>query len=138
LELVKVTPPLDLYDLDWPIWTYQEQLPPAKFVFDDDDRRGFAVDSLVSSGCIVSGSAVRRSVLFNSVRVNSSAKVTESVVLPGVDVARHCRLNKVIVDRGTQIPEGTVIGEDPDQDARRFYVSKGGVTLVCPEMFEED
>jgi glucose-1-phosphate adenylyltransferase len=138
LELVKVTPPLDLYDLDWPIWTYQQQLPSAKFVFDDDDRRGFAVDSLVSSGCIVSGSAVRRSVLFNSVRVNSSAKVTESVILPGVDIGRHCRLNKVVVDRGTRIPAGTVIGEDPAEDASRFYVSEGGVTIVCPEMFEQD
>jgi glucose-1-phosphate adenylyltransferase len=137
LELVKVTPPLDLYDLDWPIWTYQQQLPPAKFVFDDDDRRGLAVDSLVSSGCIVSGSTVRRSVLFNSVRVNSSAEVNGAVLLPGVDIGRHCRLHNVIADRGTQIPTGTVIGEDPEEDARRFFVSRGGVTLVCPEMFED-
>jgi len=136
LELVKVTPPLDLYDLDWPIWTYQYQLPPAKFVFDDAERRGMAVDSLVSSGCIVSGAEVRRSVLFNSVRINSCAKVEGAVVLPGVNIGRHCRLTKVIIDRGTRIPEGTVIGEDPEEDARRFYVSEGGVTLICSEMLD--
>jgi len=136
LELVEVTPPLDLYDLDWPTWTYQYQLPPAKFVFDDEERRGMAIDSLVSSGCIVSGSEVRRSVLFNGVRVNSCAKVVEAVILPSVDIGRHCRLTKVIVDRGTRIPEGTVIGEDPEEDARRFYVTESGITLVCSEMLE--
>jgi glucose-1-phosphate adenylyltransferase len=136
LELVEVTPPLDLYDLDWPIWTYQHQLPPAKFVFNDDTRRGMAIDSLVSSGCIVSGSKVARSVLFNGVRVNSCAEVNESVVLPGVDIGRRCRLNKVIVDRGARIPAGTVIGEDPEDDARRFYVTESGITMVCSEMLE--
>ncbi len=95
-----------------------------------------AIDSLVSSGCIVSGSRVARSVLFNGVRVNSCAEVNESVVLPGVDIGRHCRLNKVIVDRGARIPEGTVIGEDPEDDARRFYVTESGITMVCSEMLE--
>jgi glucose-1-phosphate adenylyltransferase len=134
LDLVRPTPSLDIYDPNWPIWTYQRQLPPAKFVFDDDDRRGMAVDSMVSGGCIISGATVRRSLLFSSCRVNSFARTTEAVLLPEVDVGRHARLNKVVVDRGCHIPEGLVIGENPELDARRFERSDGGVTLVTAEM----
>ncbi|MCG5516012.1 MULTISPECIES: glucose-1-phosphate adenylyltransferase [unclassified Ectothiorhodospira] len=134
LELIGVTPELNLYDMDWPIWTYQEQLPPAKFVFDDDDRRGMAVDSMVSGGCIISGSLVRHSLLFSNVTVNSYAQVTDSVILPDVDVGRNCVVHKAVIDKGCRIPEGMVIGRDREQDAKRFYVSDGGVTVVTPDM----
>ncbi|WP_018231402.1 glucose-1-phosphate adenylyltransferase [Thioalkalivibrio thiocyanodenitrificans] len=134
LELIGVTPELNLYDMDWPIWTYQEQLPPAKFVFDDEDRRGTAVDSMVSGGCIISGATVRHSLLFSNVLVNSYAQVQDSVVLPNVEVGRYCRITRAVIDKGCRIPEGTVIGEDPAEDARRFYVSPGGVVVVTPEM----
>ncbi|MEW7973434.1 MAG: glucose-1-phosphate adenylyltransferase [Candidatus Thiodiazotropha endolucinida] len=134
LELIGVTPPLNLYDRSWPIWTYQEQLPPAKFVFDDDERRGMAVDSMVSGGCVISGAKVMNSLLFSNVRVNSYSEVNETVVLPDVNIGRNCRISKAVIDRGCDIPEGTVIGEDPDLDAERFYVSEKGVVLVTPEM----
>ena len=134
LELIGVSPQLDIYDQDWPIWTYQAQLPPAKFVFNDDDRRGMAVDSMVSGGCIISGGYVRHSLLFSHVTVHSYASVVDSVILPDVIINRHCRLNKVVVDKGCVIPEGTVIGEDLTEDARRFHVTPGGVVLVTPEM----
>ncbi len=134
LELIGVTPELDIYDQDWPIWTYQAQLPPAKFVFNDDDRRGMAVDSMVSGGCIISGGYVCHSLLFSHVTVHSHASVVDSVILPDVVINRHCRLTKVVVDKGCVIPEGTVIGEDLTEDARRFHVTPGGVVLVTPEM----
>jgi glucose-1-phosphate adenylyltransferase len=134
MELTKVTPDLNLYDKAWPIWTYQEQLPPAKFVFDDETRRGFAVDSLVSGGCIISGATVRRSLLFSNVNVHSFAEVSDSVVLTDVDIGRGARLTRVVVDKGCKIPEGLVVGEDPEEDAKRFYVSKKGITLITPEM----
>ena len=134
LELIGVTPPLNLYDRSWPIWTYQEQLPPAKFVFDDDNRRGMAVDSMVSGGCVISGSYVRNSLLFSNVRLNSYSKLESSVVLPDVNIGRNCRINRAVIDRGCEIPEGTVIGEDPVADAERFHVSEGGIVLVTPEM----
>jgi glucose-1-phosphate adenylyltransferase len=134
LDLVNPVPSLDIYDPNWPIWTYQEQVPPAKFVFDNDDRRGMAVDSMVSGGCIISGATVRRSLLFSKCRVNSHALTSEAVLLPEVDVARYARLHKVVVDRGCQIKEGLVIGEDPELDAKRFYRSEGGVTLVSADM----
>ncbi len=134
LDLVTPVPSLDIYDPNWPIWTYQRQLPPAKFVFDDPDRRGMAVDSMVSGGCIISGATVRRSLLFSQCRVNSHAETREAVLLPDVDVGRHARLTKVVVDRGVRIPEGLVIGEDAALDARRFLCSEGGVTLVTAEM----
>jgi glucose-1-phosphate adenylyltransferase len=138
LELIGITPELNLYDKSWPIWTYQEQLPPAKFVFDDDDRRGMAVDSMVSGGCIISGSVVRNSLLFSNVRVHSYSTIRDSVVLPDVEIGRNCRIGRAVIDRGCLVPEGTVIGEDPEQDARRFYVSKKGVTLVTPEMLNQE
>jgi len=134
IELIGVTPPLNLYDRSWPIWTYQEQLPPAKFVFDDDERRGMAVDSMVSGGCVISGAKVQDSLLFSNVRVNSYSEVDYSVVLPDVNIGRNCRIIKAVIDRGCDIPEGTIIGEDPKADAERFYVSEQGVVLVTPEM----
>lgn len=134
MELTKVVPDLNMYDQEWPIWTHQEQLPPAKFVFDEDDRRGMAIDSLISGGCIVSGSSVRRSVLFSDVRVNSYCDISNSVLLPNVDVGRNVKLNKVIVDKNCKIPEGLVVGFDPEEDKKRFRVSPNGVTLITPEM----
>jgi glucose-1-phosphate adenylyltransferase len=134
LELIGVTPELNLYDKKWPIWTYQEQLPPAKFIFDDDDRRGMAVDTMVAGGCIVSGSKVSNSLLFSNVRVNSYSLVQDSVVLPDVDIGRNCRITKAVIDRGCMIPEGSIIGEDPEQDAKRFHVTPGGVVLVTSDM----
>lgn len=138
LELIGVTPELNLYDDEWPIWTHQAQQPPAKFVFDDDDRRGMAVDSMVSGGCIISGSTVRHSVLFSNVEVHSFSVVEDSVLLPDVNVGRNCRLKKVVVDKGCVIPEGTVIGEDLEQDAKRYHVSPNGVVLVTPEMLGQN
>jgi glucose-1-phosphate adenylyltransferase len=138
LELIGVTPELNLYDVEWPIWTYQEQMPPAKFVFDDEDRRGMAVDSMVSGGCLISGATVRHSLLFSNVKVNSYSILQDAVVLPDVDIGRSCRISKAVIDKGCQIPADTVIGEDPGQDAERFYVTPGGVVLVTPEMLNQE
>jgi glucose-1-phosphate adenylyltransferase len=134
LDLIRPTPSLDIYDPNWPVWTYQQQLPPAKFVFDDDDRRGLAIDSMVSGGCIISGAQVRRSLLFSSVRVNSYAQTCDAVLLPEVQVGRYARLNKIVVDRGVRIPENLVVGEDPEVDNKRFYRSEGGVVLISGDM----
>ena len=134
LDLVRVTPELNVYDAAWPIWTYQEQLPPAKFVFDDDDRRGTAVDSLVSGGCIVSGSTVRRSLLFSKVRVHSYCTIEDSVIMGSVEIGRGSMIRRAIVDKLCRIPEGIRIGVDPDEDRERFHVTPGGITLVTPEM----
>ncbi len=134
MEMIKVQPDLNLYDTDWPIWTYQEQLPPAKFVFDDDDRRGMAVDSMVSGGCIISGAKVTRSLLFSNVRVNSYTEVTDSVILPNVNIGRNVYLSRVVVDKGCNIPEGLVVGVDPAADAKRFHVTSKGITLITPDM----
>lgn len=134
MELTKVIPDLNMYDQEWPIWTHQEQLPPAKFVFDDDDRRGIAIDSLVSGGCIISGSTVRRSLLFSNVRINAHCNIEDSVLLPNVDVCRDVTLKRVIVDKGCKIPDGLVVGVNPDEDRKRFHVSSNGVTLITPEM----
>jgi glucose-1-phosphate adenylyltransferase len=134
IDLVRPVPSLDIYDQNWPIWTYQQQFPPAKFVFDDDDRRGMAVDSMVSGGCIISGATVRGSLLFSNCRINSHARTSGAVLLPDVEVGRRAKLNKVVVDRGCHIPEDLVIGEDPELDARRFYRSEQGVVLVNADM----
>ncbi len=134
MELIKVTPDLNMYDIDWPIWTYQEQLPPAKFVFDSEERRGMAVDSMVSGGCIISGASLRRSLLFSNVKVNSYSTVEDSVILPNVTIGRNCHLRRVVIDKGCDLPEGTTIGMDPKEDAKRFHVSPKGVTLVTPDM----
>jgi glucose-1-phosphate adenylyltransferase len=134
IDLVMPVPSLDIYDRNWPIWTYQQQLPPAKFVFDEDDRRGMAVDSMVSGGCIISGATVRRSLLFSNCRINSHARTAGAVLLPDVEVGRRARLSNVVVDRGCHIPEDLVIGEDPQLDAQRFYRSDQGITLVNADM----
>jgi glucose-1-phosphate adenylyltransferase len=134
MELTKVTPELNLYDDDWPIWTHQEQLPPAKFVFDDEGRRGMAVDSLVSGGDIISGASVRNSLLFSRVHVHSYASIEDSVILPDVDIGRRARLRRVVMDKHCRVPEGMSIGFDVEADRRRFHVSENGITLVTPEM----
>lgn len=135
MELIMPAPELNLYDPKWPMWTYQMQLPPAKFVFNDDDRRGNALDSTVSGGCIVSGSQLNRTLLFTSVRVHSYSTIDETVILPEVTVNRHCRIKRAIIDRGCNIPAGTVIGHDPEQDrANGFRVTAKGITLVTREM----
>jgi glucose-1-phosphate adenylyltransferase len=138
LELTRVSPALNLYDETWPIWTYQEQLPPAKFVFDLDGRRGAAIDSMVSGGCIVSGSAVRNSMLFSNVRVHSFCTINESVLLPEVEVGRGAILSRVLVDQGTKIPAGLRAGIDPEEDRKRFYVTEKGITLITPSMLGQN
>ncbi|HEX5636483.1 MAG TPA: glucose-1-phosphate adenylyltransferase, partial [Gammaproteobacteria bacterium] len=138
LELIGITPELNLYDQVWPIWTYQEQLPPAKFIFDDDGRRGAAIDSMVSGGCIISGATVRHSLLFSNVRVEEYTVVNSSVVLPDVDIGRHCRISNAVIDKGCIIPEGTVIGENSEEDKKRFYVTSKGVVLVTPDMLNQE
>jgi glucose-1-phosphate adenylyltransferase len=137
IDLTSVIPQLDLYDRDWPIWTYAEITPPAKFVHNDIGRRGFAVSSLVSGGCIISGAELVRSLLFNNVHVHSWAKLEEAVVMPEVDIGRHARLTRVVIDRGVRIPEGLVIGEDPELDAQRFRRTESGIVLVTQPMLDQ-
>lgn len=134
LELIGVTPELNLYDDQWPIWTSQEQLPPAKFIFDDETRRGVAIDSMVSGGCIISGALIRHSLLFSNVTVDNYTKVDGSVILPDVTIGKNCRIYHAVIDKGCHIPEGTVIGKDIEQDRKRFLVSPSGVVLVTPDM----
>ncbi len=137
IDLTDVTPSLDLYDREWPIWTYGEITPPAKFVHDDEKRRGYAISSLVSGGCIISGASLRRSLLFTGVRVNSFASVENAVILPYVDIGRSARLRNVVIDRGVKIPEGLVVGDDPTDDARRFrYSTDKGVSLITQSMID--
>jgi len=136
VDLTDIVPPLDLYDPHWRIWTYQQQLPPAKFVHDEDGRRGHTLNSMVSGGCIISGSQIRRSVLFSEVRCHSYSRLSEAVVLPECVVNRSARLSRVVLDRGVTIPEGLVVGEDPSEDARRFYRTPGGITLITQAMIE--
>jgi len=135
MELMSVTPELNLYDNEWPILTHQAQLPPAKFVFNDEDRRGMAVDSMVSGGCLISGASLNRTLLFSNVRAHSHSYVEDAVVLPDVDIGRHARIRRAIIDRGCRIPEHMVIGEYLEEDRRRgLRVSEGGVVLVTPDM----
>lgn len=134
LDLTQVVPQLDLYDDRWPILSLQRQLPPAKFVFDDEGRRGMAVDSLVSSGCIVSGGTVRRSVLFSKVRVGEGSRVEDSVVLPAAAVGRDCVVRRAVIDKRCVIPDGLCIGTDVEADRRRFHVTEQGIVLVTPDM----
>ena len=134
LDLASVTPELDIYDREWPIWTHQQQLPPAKFVPDHHGQHGLVVSTMVSGGCIVSGSRVANSVLFSNVRVNSFCDVEQAVILPGVTVNSHCRLRKVVIDRGCTLPEGLVVGEDAALDAQRFERTEGGVVLITAAM----
>jgi glucose-1-phosphate adenylyltransferase len=138
MEMVSVVPDLNLYDQEWPVWTYQEQLPPAKFVFDYDGQRGMALDSMVSGGCIVAGALVRRSLLFSNVKVEVKSVITDSVVLPDVTINANCRVTRAIIDKGCIIPADTVIGERAEEDARRFHVTPAGVTLVTPEMLGQE
>lgn len=134
LELASVTPPLNLYDEDWPIRTFSRQLPPAKFVFNDDDRRGMATDSLVSAGCILSGARATRCMLSNNVRLDSFTEISDSVVLPDVRIGERCRIRNAVIDSGCEIPSDTVIGFDAEKDRERFHVTEHGVVLVCPTM----
>lgn len=138
MDLVQVNPQLNLYDDNWPLWTWQPQSPPAKFVFDDDTRRGIAVNSLVSGGCIISGSTVRRSMLFSGVFVDSYAMVEDSIVLHDVHVGQNCVLKKCIIDRNCKIPDGTHIGVDPEKDRLRFRVTASGIVLVSRAMLGQD
>jgi glucose-1-phosphate adenylyltransferase len=134
LELISVRPELNLYDSQWPIWTYQEQLPPAKFILDDPGRAGRATNSMVSGGCIVSGASVRQSLLFSSVHVHEGTELLRTVVLPEAHIGRKCRISRTIIDKRCRIPDNTVIGEDHADDARRFTVTEEGIVLVCPHM----
>jgi glucose-1-phosphate adenylyltransferase len=135
MELVSVTPLLNLYDRVWPIHTYQSQLPPAKFIFDDPNRRGEAIDSMVSGGCVISGAQVKKSLLFSNCKISSYSKVTNSVLLPDVRIHRHCRVNRAIIDRGVVLDEGEVIGDDFETDrSRGFRITDSGLVLVTPEM----
>jgi glucose-1-phosphate adenylyltransferase len=137
IDLTDVVPELDLYDSSWPIWTYAEITPPAKFVHDQDSRRGEAMTSLVSGGCIISGAALRRSLLFTGVHVHSYATIENAVILPYVDAARRTRLKNVIIDRGVRIPDGLVVGEDPELDAKRFRRTEQGICLITQSMIDK-
>jgi glucose-1-phosphate adenylyltransferase len=137
LDLASDLPELNLYDRDWPVWTYQEQLPPAKFVPDERGLNGETSNVLISGGCIVIGSNIRRSVLFSNVRVEACCTIHEAVVMPDTLIGRGSRLSKVVIDRGCVLPEGTVIGEDAAADARRFHRSETGVVLVTKEMLDK-
>ena len=134
IELIQVNPELNLYDHQWPIWTYQEQFPPAKFVLENKDRTGTALSSMISGGCIVSGALVHQSLLFSDVRVEDGSRLKRCVVLPHVRIGRNCELSRVVIDEHCIIPDGTVIGRDRAEDARRYPVTDDGVVLVCPHM----
>ena len=136
IDLTDVVPELDLFDRSWPIWSYSEITPPAKFVHDEEGRRGEATCSLVAGGCIVSGASVKRSLLSTGVHLNSYTRLEGAVVLPYVQVGRHVRLKNVVVDRGVQIPEGLVVGEDPEFDAKRFRTSPNGICLITQPMID--
>ncbi|HTL92970.1 MAG TPA: hypothetical protein VL176_11520, partial [Steroidobacteraceae bacterium] len=134
IELVHVKPELNIYDQDWPIWTYQEHQPPAKFILDEDTRRGTAINSMVSGGCIISGAIVRNSLLFSNVRVNERSNIERSVILPNVEIGMGCTIRGAIVDEGCEIPDSMQIGVDRAADVRRFDVTEKGVVLVTPDM----
>ena len=136
IDLTDITPELDIYDREWPIWTYAEIKPPAKFVHDEDGRRGSAVSSLVAGDCIISGAALKRSLIFTGARVNSFSSLEEVVALPDCMVGRNARLTRCVVDRGVHIPEGLVVGEDPVLDAKRFRISEGGICLITQPMID--
>ena len=138
MELCSIEPELNLYNRDWPIWTYQPQFPPAKFIFDDEGRRGAAIDSLIAGGCILSGARVKRSVLFFATTVENCSLIKDSVVLPKVNIGRNRRITRAIIDKGTVIPDGTVIGEDRVEDAKRFHVTDEGIVLVTPAMLGQN
>jgi glucose-1-phosphate adenylyltransferase len=136
IDLTDVVPELDLFDRSWPIWSYVEITPPAKFVHDEESRRGQAVSSLVSGGCIISGASLRRSLLFTGVRVNSYSSVENAVIMPYVSVGRGAHLRNVVIDRGVEIPEGLIVGEDPELDAQRFRTTESGISLITQPMID--
>ncbi|SFE74274.1 glucose-1-phosphate adenylyltransferase [Roseivivax sediminis] len=136
LDLTNFAPDLDLWDNDWPIWTYSESVPPAKFIHDEENRRGLAISSLISGGCIISGTEIRESLLFTMVHTNSYSSLERAVVLPRAYISRNARLKNVVIDRGVCIPEGLVVGEDPEEDAKWFRVTDGGVTLITQDMLD--
>lgn len=136
IDLTGFDPELDLWDRNWPIWTYSESVPPAKFIHNEDSRRGLAVSSLVSGGCIISGTEVKNSLLFTGVHSNSWAVLDHAIVLPYATIGRHARLQKVVIDRGVVIPEGLVVGEDPEEDRKWFRVTPAGVTLITQDMLD--
>ncbi len=136
IDLTDIVPELDIYDKSWPIWTYAEITPPAKFVHDDENRRGSAISSVISGDCIISGSALTRSLLFTGVRANSYSRLENAVVLPSVHIGRHARLKNVVIDHGVQIPEGLVVGEEPEVDAKRFRRTENGICLITQHMID--
>jgi glucose-1-phosphate adenylyltransferase len=138
MDMIAVTPKLNIYDKNWPIWTHQEQSPPAKFIFNDDHRRGYAVDSTISGGCIVSGAEIAKSLLFSDVHVHSYSTISESVILPKVDIGQNVTIKRAIIDSGCKIPDGMCIGLDNKQDAARgFRISNNGIVLVTKDMLLE-
>jgi glucose-1-phosphate adenylyltransferase len=137
LELVHVKPELNIYDKEWPIWTYQIQQPPAKFILDEEGRRGMAVNSMVSGGCIISGALVRSSLLFSDVRIDEHSVIDRSVILPHVEIGKNCSITRAIIDEGCVIPDGTQIGHNREADAQRFYVTEQGVALVTADMLKK-
>jgi glucose-1-phosphate adenylyltransferase len=137
IELVHVKPELNIYDQDWPIWTYQVQQPPAKFILDEDGRRGMTINSMVSGGCIISGAIVRNSLLFSNVRVHEYSSIEKSVILPNVEIGMRCTIRGAILDEGCEIPDGMQIGVDRDADRMRFDVTDKAVVLVTPDMLRK-
>lgn len=134
MELCEIDPELNLYDRDWPIWTYQPQSAPAKFIFDDEGRRGEAIDSLISAGCIISGARIKRSVVFFGCKIENFSLIKNCVILPKVSIGKNCRITRAIIDKACDIPDDTVIGENLEEDAKRYHVTKEGIVLVTPEM----
>jgi glucose-1-phosphate adenylyltransferase len=134
IDLTDITPELDIYDREWPIWTYAELKPPAKFVHDEDGRRGMAVSSVISGDCIVSGASLKRSLVFTGARINSYSTLDQVVMLPDCNVGRKVRLSRCVVDAQVTIPEGLVVGEDPELDRKRFRVSEKGIALITQDM----
>jgi len=134
MELVSLNPELNIYDHQWPIWTYQAQQPPAKFVLDEEGRRGMAVNSMVAGGCIISGAYVKESLLSNDVRIEDSSSIENSVLLPGVTIGRRCKITRCILDENCVIPDDTQIGQDHMLDQQRFFITKRGVVLVTQDM----
>lgn len=134
MELVRVNPELNIYDEQWPIWTFQRQMPPAKFVFNEDNRRGMAVDSMVSGGCIISGATVRDSLLFTNVHVEVGSVIDRSLLFPDARIGSNCVVKNAIIDTAGTVPSGTQIGVDRAEDARRFFITDKGVVLATREM----
>ncbi len=138
MDLCSINPELNLYDQEWPVWTYQTQNPPAKFIFDDQGRRGEAIDSLISAGCIISGARIKRSVVFFATRIEEHSLVKDSVVLPKVTIGKNCRIQNTIIDKACIIPDNTEIGYDDEKDGKHFHITEGGIRLVTPLMMGQN